>query len=102
MFSSVRISANLDSVGTMATNMSEVTEALKKISTEVSTFTARQDQLEAIQEQTCRNQEQALSELREVLNEVIHDMERPERDKSVAYSGGELTLPTTNLLILET
>ncbi|OIS95810.1 hypothetical protein A4A49_25944 [Nicotiana attenuata] len=75
----------------MADN-SNVMEVLKRISLDMSSFTARQDLLEAHQEQSNKNQEEALSELREVLNDVIHG-KRPEREKSVTQGGGELYSP---------
>lgn len=84
----------------MSDNMNEVMEVLKKISLDMTSFTARQDQLEANQEQTSRNQEEAISELREVLNEVIHGGRRPEWDKFVTHNGGELYSPNGFPIIL--
>ncbi|XP_016447362.1 uncharacterized protein LOC107772374 isoform X4 [Nicotiana tabacum] len=68
----------------MASEMNEVMSALHKISTEMSSFTARQEQLEAAQEQSSKQQKESLNELREVLNEVIHEGKRPERDKKAS------------------
>lgn len=78
----------------MASEMNEVMSALHKISTEMSSFTARQEQLEAAQEQSSKQQKESLNELREVLNEVIHEGKRPERDKKASQDEGELYSPS--------
>lgn len=59
----------------------------------MSNFGVRQDLLEATQEQSCRTQDEALSELREVINEVVHGGTRSERDKSTTFSEGEIYSP---------
>lgn len=74
----------------MASEMNEVVSALHKISMDISSFTDRHEQLEVVQEQSIRHQEESFSELREVLNEVIHGGKRPERDKKVTHDEGEL------------
>lgn len=48
----------------MTTEMNKVINALQKISMEVPSFAARQEQLEVAQEQYNRNHEEALRELR--------------------------------------
>lgn len=77
----------------MASEMSEVIDALHKISMDMSCFTAEQEQLEVVQEQNSRHQEESISELREVLNEVIHEGKQRERDK-VAHKEGDLYSPS--------
>ncbi|OIT20080.1 hypothetical protein A4A49_39442 [Nicotiana attenuata] len=76
----------------MSTEMNEIMNMMQKMSTEMSRFVARQNQLEANHEQVCRGQEEALNEIREVLNEVIHGGKRPERDKNPNH-GEELYSP---------
>lgn len=77
----------------MTTNMSEVMDVLKKISTKIFGFSARQDLLEAAQEQNSRNQEEVVNELKDVLNEIAHSGRRPKKGKYVTYSGGEIYSP---------
>lgn len=78
----------------MAKEMNEVMDALHKISTEMSGYAARQDQLEAAQEQSSKQQDESLNNLRQVLNEVIHGGNRPERDKKPLLGDGELYSPS--------
>lgn len=77
----------------MTSKMNEVMNILQKISLDMSNFAARQEQLEINHEQSCRTQDEALNELREVLNEVVLGEKRPERDKELTYNGGELYSP---------
>lgn len=77
----------------MATDVNEVVSLLQKLTTDVSGFIARQDQLEASQEQSSKMQEEALGELKDVLNEVVYGGRRPERGKSLAATEGEIYSP---------
>lgn len=74
------IRAVLGSVDVVASEMNEVISILQKISLDMSGYEARQEQLEASHEQSCRTQYEALNKLREVLNEVMKGGKRPERD----------------------
>ncbi|OIT21824.1 hypothetical protein A4A49_56398, partial [Nicotiana attenuata] len=78
----------------MAGESTEVVEMLHKMAADMSSFTARQDQLEAFQARTCKNQEETVNDLREVLNEVIHGSRRLERGKDIDTRGGELYSPS--------
>lgn len=77
----------------MATDMNEVVSLLQKLATDVSGFTARQDQLESSQEQSSRIQEEVLGKIRDVLNEVVHGGRRPEGGNSLATTEGVIYSP---------
>lgn len=74
--------------------MNEVMNLLQKMSTDMSSFVARQNQLEANHEQSFKGLEEAVSEIRDVLNEVIYGGKKPERDKNMSCTG-ELATPST-------
>lgn len=73
--------------------MSEVMSTLHKISSEMSNFSNRQEQLPAAQEQSRSQQEESFNDLRVVINKVIHGGKRPERDKKTPHEDGELYSP---------
>lgn len=78
----------------MAGESTNVMEMLYNMAADLFSFTTRQDQLEAFQVQTCKNQEEVVNDLREVLNEVINGSRRPERGKNIDPQGGELYSPS--------
>ncbi|OIT22895.1 hypothetical protein A4A49_34336 [Nicotiana attenuata] len=77
----------------MATEMNAVMNMPHKRETEVTQFCREAEPARSKSRAVLPHHEKAMSEMREVLNRVIHAGKRHERDKGLSYSGEELYSP---------